>query len=191
MKKVIALLALFSVAVFAQNTFTDPRDGKKYKTVKIGNQTWMAENLNYATSDSKCYDNNPANCAKYGRLYSWDEARKTCPKDWHLPNKKEWEALVNLAGGDNAAGKKLKSIGGWDGKDDGTDEYGFSALPGGGGNPDDRFSLVGKVGIWWSASDIENKSGFAYSQGMNFGNDIAGWLHNVKSSLYSVRCVQD
>jgi uncharacterized protein (TIGR02145 family) len=84
------------------DTFTDPRDGKKYKFVKIGNQIWMGENLNYETSSgSFCYDNNFLNCSTHGRLYDWENAKKVAPPGWHLPSIKEWESLVDYLGGFN------------------------------------------------------------------------------------------
>jgi len=84
----------------APTTFTDPRDGKVYRTVKIGNQVWMAENLNYDAPGSKCYNNNPANAEKYGRLYDWETAKKVCPAGWHLPSNDEWKVLVDFVGGE-------------------------------------------------------------------------------------------
>lgn len=113
----------------ADGAFEDSRDGKTYKTVKIGNQTWMAQNLNVKTEDSWCFGNNPANCEKYGRIYAWRAAKNACPRGWHLPSMEEWEALFYEVGGQSTAGKKLKSSSGWKKNYNGTDDFGFSVLP--------------------------------------------------------------
>jgi len=104
-------------------TLTDKRDGKKYKTVIIGERTWMAENLNYEANGSKCYDNKPENCDKYGRLYDWNTAKEACPSGWHLPSDEEWK-IDRYVGGKEAE-KKLKSKSGWDEDGNGTDDFGF------------------------------------------------------------------
>ena len=173
----------------SSSVFTDTRDGKKYKTVKIGSQTWMAENLNYAANGSKCYDNNSGNCAKYGHLYDWNTARSACPSGWHLPSYDEWDMLSNAVGGEKIAGKKLKAKSGWKDNGNGTDDYGFSALPGGDGDSDGSFSRVGYYGCWWSAS--KGHSDRASRLNMNWSGDHAYWLNSLKSDLFSVRCVQD
>jgi len=104
-------------------------DNKKYKTVKMPDgKVWFAENLNYAIGNSLCYDYKEENCEKCGRLYDWKTARKACPAGWHLPTKEEWDALSNALGGDEVAGEFLKSKSGWK-MNNGTDKYGFSALP--------------------------------------------------------------
>ena len=155
MPKAPLLILLLTVATYAQTSLHDKRDGKTYKTVKIGTQIWMAENLNYDAENSKCYENKPENCEKYGRLYDWETAMKACPYGWHLSSDKEWQVLVNFAGGKEVAGKKLKAKSGWNsykGKSgNGTDGLGFSALPGGNGYSGyygDRFINVGVSGFW-------------------------------------------
>jgi uncharacterized protein (TIGR02145 family) len=125
------------------STFTDSRDGKVYRIARVGGQVWTAENLNYAAEGSKCYEDSPDSCAKYGRLYDWTTAPKACPAGWHLSIGAEWDTLVEYAGGREMAGTKLKSSTGWEPYDSvpaGTDDYGFSACVAG-----------GKRGFWWSA----------------------------------------
>ena len=109
------LVALLAVSGFAetQGTLVDKRDGKKYKTVKIGDQTWMAENLNYEVQDSYCYNDDESNCKKHGRLYSWKAALYACPVGWHLPGNIDFKTLYESVGGKQVAGKKLKSKEGW------------------------------------------------------------------------------
>jgi uncharacterized protein (TIGR02145 family) len=226
-----SLLALFCIAAFAQQkgTFTDTRDGKKYKTVKIGELVWMAENLNYNASGSKCYDNKVSNCEKYGRLYNWATAmgidkefnekkwngsdvkhQGVCPKGWHIP-RLEWSDLEKAIGDEqemycddhdgcekiSTIGNILKSQSGWNSWQDengkvfsgnGTDDYGFSALPGGSGDGD-RFLHVGNYGLWWSTA--EATSNYAWYRDINKSNRYFNWTDYDKLYLVSVRCVQD
>ena len=232
MRKVATILLLICGEVFAQqrSTFTDSRDGKKYKTVEIGEQKWMAQNLDYHGADGYlglCYGDEPKkkirkpeNCKKYGRLYNWSEAMVACPEGWHLPSYEEWQTLVDFAGGNEVAGKKLKSKNEWkkydfSGKSPNapkckyteekidergritvvkhdyctTDEFGFSALPGGDGSSDGYFSNVGDVGSWWSATG--HRSNYAYLRIMLYSGSIVVGYYYYESSLLSVRCVQD
>jgi len=177
--------------------FTDDRDDKRYKIVKIGTQTWMAENLNYDASGSKCYDNKPANCQKYGRIYNWTTAKKACPIGWHLPSKDEWQTLVNFAGGGKTAGNKLKSSSGWKSNGNGVDAVGFSALPGGGGSSDGSFDDAGNLGVWWTTTESKtsrafiSKSSSAWLWGMSYDDTSAETTDILKSGLCSVRCLRD
>ena len=200
-----------------RETFTDSRDGKVYKKVTIGTQTWMAENLNYKAEGSVCYGENgevvisreesdaefnvvtktlspaevQANCDKYSRLYDWKTALKACPSGWHLPSKAEWEVLDKAVGGEKVAGKKLKSSSGWNDDEgnsgNGTDEFGFSALPGGGGCPGGYFD--GNKGIWWTATEYDSNGACIRIMGYY---DFTGWGNSSGDCLvFSVRCVQD
>ncbi|MDR0331029.1 MAG: hypothetical protein LBH93_04915 [Chitinispirillales bacterium] len=159
-------------------------DGGNYLYVKIGDLMWMAENLNTATEGSWCYGDRDSNCVKYGRLYTWDAAMAACPKGWHLPNGSEWDNLIDAAGGDGFAGKKLKSTGGWGKKGNGTDNFGFSALPGGLRDDDGGFNAAGYIGYWWNASNARFRS-ILYTVDNVFDN------YYDKGYGLSVRCVQD
>jgi len=178
------------------STMTDPRDKKQYKIVTIDDQTWMAENLGYNASGSKCYDNRESSCKKYGRLYNWKTAKKACPAGWHLPSIGEWQALVNYAGGDEVAGQELKAAKGWNYTNDGesgngTDEFGFSALPSGFGFSDGSFNNVGYFGYWWSATEHDTFRSSAWQRYIHssFAN-VSRDSYN-KSFYLSVRCIKD
>jgi len=107
--------------------FCDSRDGQKYPYVNIGTQTWMAQNLNYKASGTKCYDDENRGCKATGRLYDWETAMNSCPSGWHLPTTAEWATLINFVGGSKIAGTKLKAPDSWAENGYGTDDYGFSA----------------------------------------------------------------
>ncbi|HOY32667.1 MAG TPA: fibrobacter succinogenes major paralogous domain-containing protein [Bacteroidales bacterium] len=169
------------------STFTDPRDGKTYKTVKIGNQVWMAENLNYTTnSGSWCYDNSVSNCNTYGRLYNWETAKNVCPYGWHLPSKNEFESLLKNIGinGSYFSGEKayMELLSGG--------SSGFNALLGGWRDDDGVSFRIGSYGKWWSYSEWAN----VYAHGLFLYNKPlpnAQVRYDVKRMGLSVRCIKD
>jgi len=178
--------------------FCDDRDKRVYNWVKIGGQVWMAENLNYDVSGSVCYQNSKIYCDTYGRMYNWNIATATgsaaiCPSGWHLPNNDEWNELTNAVGSD--AGTKLKATSGWNSCTASgstytcSDNYGFSALPGGYCNSSGSFGNAGFYGYWWSATAYNDN--YAYYR--RISNDAANVFgsNNPKTNLFSVRCVQD
>jgi uncharacterized protein (TIGR02145 family) len=169
-------------------SLTDSRDGKAYKTVKIGEQVWLAENLNYEAKGSLCYDNKKENCDKYGRLYDWNTANSICPSGWHLPTKVEWDNLVATVGGEDVADKKLNAKSGWNENHNGTDDFSFSALPGGFGYSGGDFHSVGDFGSWWSNSEYYENG--AYNRYMGYSYDDGNTNYFAKFVLLSVRCVQ-
>jgi uncharacterized protein (TIGR02145 family) len=190
--------------------FTDTRDGNVYKIVKIGSQKWFAENLNYAAEGSKCNGEGgkvtysgkygdiqttlsiaevQANCTKYGRLYNWETAKQACPAGWHLPSDDEWYKLEKSVRDVPIAGTKLKSSEGWNHNGNGTDDYGFSAFPGGKRYSDGIFDGAGNFGHWWSATELD--AIFASYCIMFCYHEFVHWYYNGKTGLFSVRCVRD
>ena len=201
-----------------KGAMTDERDGQTYKTVTIGAQTWMAENLNFGTDGSVCYNDSAEYCAKYGRLYQWSDAmdcvgrwsnvgkgcgsfgtcepegavRGVCPEGWHLPTKKEWEILFAAAGGKNSAGAKLRSSSGWKNDRNGTDDYSFTAVPAGamGIWAKETFINGGDYAFIWSST--EKGSFDAYYVYLKFGSEEAAFnTYHPKDFWHSVRCVKD
>lgn len=192
------------------DSLTDARDGQSYRTVTIGSQTWMAENLNYAGTGAvvgSCYNSSVDSCAKYGRLYTWASLmnladscntkacssqvqprhRGICPSGWHIPSDAEWAVLVVVAGGIDLAGRSLKSSSGWKEGGNGVD-CGFRALPGGsayGGVAD----YGGRIGFWWSSK--ENSVTSAWNWNMLFANTTVGRTYNGKENGMSARCLMD
>ena len=202
-------------------TLNDERDGQIYKTVKIGNQWWMAENLNYeykvndSTYGSYCYNNSADSCAKYGRLYTWAAAMDStttgcgygksctathpvqgiCPSGWHLPDTVDWHDLIVAAGGKYSAGAKLKSTSGWEndrwGNDgNGTDAFGFSALPSGYMSRSGDYHTAGGYAYIWSS--FEYITGLvAYEMGLRCDVADAYVERGSEDSGYAVRCIKD
>ena len=195
----------FAVAAFSlllascSESFTDSRDGQSYGVVKIGEQTWMAENLNFETAGSFCPEGDSRNCKRLGRLYSWAEARSVCPDGWRLPTKEDFEALV-AATSENAAqsssqsraGLALKSSDGWFKKGNGSDALGFRALPAGYRGADGKFDGIGGYAYFWSVTeDSENRESNAFYLFLSFSSDAASINAFAKEDYRSVRCVSD
>lgn len=185
-------------------SFVDERDGHNYKWVKIGDQTWMAENLTYDTGDG-CwvYEYNNEYEKKYGRLYSWDAAMAASPNGWHLPSDAEWKQLAEYIstqhGGitkqDNQwpfIGTMLKASSGWSNDGNGTDDYGFNALPAGTYDSyPDEFWGIGDRCYWWTATPSEHITNGAYLRGVIYRKNLLFRDEEGKSYGVSMRCVKD
>jgi OOP family OmpA-OmpF porin len=191
-------------------SFKDPRDGKTYKTVKIGTQTWMSENLAFKTDiNSIAYDNNENNGKIYGYLYNWENAMKVCPSGWHLPSLKDWNILIEFLGGEKIAGGKMKETGSvhWESPNTRvTNSSGFTALPGGMFDGIERFSGIPYRGYFWSAEELaetnknaaDTKEKLATFYSLSSYEDETSDLNfyvlesiSPKTSCFSVRCLKD
>ena len=216
MKYAFISLAILVIVIGANaqqtGSFKDLRDGITYKTVKIGTQTWMAENLNTssfrngdpvpeAKTDEEwvikkagwCYYNNdPKNGALYGKLYNWyalTDTRGLAPEGWHLPSEAEWNTLSTFLGGISEAGTKMKNKSGWNDNGNGTNESGFSGLPGSLRYEEGQFNDIGRMGFWWTTTpNIAKTLSHTLSS-----NSYLGWGMGKEGESYgfAVRCVMD
>lgn len=195
----------------AENFFIDARDKQIYKKVTIGTQTWMAENLNFETDGSRCYNDSAKYCAKYGRYYTWADAmdsaavfsdnakgcgydvectiktpaRGICPEGWHIPDSTEWRTLYSVMGKSSNA-MQAKGFDNWP---DATDAYGFTALPAG-GYMRSAFYDVGGYARFWSAAEFTMYD--SHTADYWYLNAIGATLSFADENFaLSVRCIKD
>jgi len=184
MKKYILgfLTIVLSASLFAQKsgTFADTRDGKTYKTVVIGTQTWFSENLNYADKSSWHYKNDSVTGKKYGRLYNYESAKSSCPSGWHLPNRMEWDTLINNTGGPDEAGINLSQ---W------RPAIGFKALYGGRRHSSGEYFYLDQFGFFWTSSESDKYNAFAAT--INPGAKTIKINSYDRWAGYSVRCIKN
>ena len=188
---------------------TDARDSQKYQTVTLGDQTWLAQNLNYETdNNSWCYDDDPANCEIYGRLYDWEAAQTACPAGWHLGSDQEWSTLAKYldrkADPDNfieskIAGGMMKTTGTiedgtglWNSPNTGaTNSSKFSAMPSGTRSFSGSFQMMGYHIMFWTSTEYDDNHSWTLmvdnGQSGIFRDNIAV----TKAFGLSVRCVMD
>ncbi len=168
-------------------------NGQKYRTVKIGDQEWMAENMNAKVDGSACYRDSSKYCDMYGRLYSWDAAMKVCPEGWRLPDTTDWSILFKSVGGKATAATHLKATTSWtkNGDGNGDDAFGFSAFAAGGSDTGSDVKYAGK-GIdaaFWT-SEVKN-SYDAWGVGMYWADSHPKIeVHPLASNRRSVRCIK-
>ncbi|MCF8370239.1 MAG: PKD domain-containing protein [Bacteroidales bacterium] len=180
-------------------------EGQTYNTVKIGDQCWMKENLNYETSSgSYCYDDDPVNCETYGRLYIWNAIMNgesgsndvpsgvlgICPSGWHIPSDAEWDVIVNYLGGNNVAGGKMKEVGyeHWENpNEDADNSSGFTALPG--GEKYGTFNGLGSYGRWWSSTQFSPTQAWYRTMSGIWGGVYQDYTNKLKG--FSLRCLKD
>lgn len=190
------------------NRFSGGAEGT-YESVVIGGKRWMKKNLDIKMDSSWCYGEGgkvrigttyveieqeeiDQNCQTYGRLYTWSAAKLACQSvGWRMATGAEWENMVAEAGGYGVAGKKLKAGSGWYDNGNGTDDFGFGALPGGSRNSEagGSFHNVGISGHWWRGPESGND--YAHSRVMGYNWEGVGDDSDEKSIGYSVRCVKD
>jgi uncharacterized protein (TIGR02145 family) len=216
-RKLLFAVTLFCIGLTGLKAQTvKDIDGNTYKTVKIGEQIWMAENLyttkyndstdiplvtdktswNNLSTPGYCWYKNDAPTYKntYGALYNWYtvNTNKLCPTGWHVPTDAEWISLTDYLGGENVAGGKLKESGTkhWLSPNTGaTNEIGFTALPGG-RRHDGTFNLIGYYGYWWSSTEYSIQT-IAFYRSVSRNKEGVYYGNWNKKAGFCVRCMKD
>ena len=149
------------------------------KTIAIGNQVWMSDNMDSVVVNSYCYENDTNNCSKYGRLYNWETALNICPDGFHLPSDEEWQEITDTLGGLNITGQKLREGG----------ISGFEAPLGGNFNKGlNIFSYNKKHGYFWTSTSFNKKVAWFRQLGKNQANINRSTVD--KEYFFSVRCIK-
>ena len=161
------------------NVFVDSRDGKQYKFIDVNGTVWMADNLNFETEGSWCYEGNADNCKNWGRLYTWEAATEACPDGWHLPADEEWNQLIWHYGGNDLAGTALKEGG----------SSGFEAMMAGYRDKQGFYGKVDSSAYFWSATEQNDR--YAHFKGMYKDYANIGPYTYTKPDGFSVRCVKN
>jgi len=214
---VLTAMMLSSCGGGASNEVSASNQERTSNDITIGKQVWMSENLNvdkFRNGDTIpeaktveewekaneyqqpvwCYyDNDPANGAKYGKLYNWyavNDSRGLAPAGYHIPSDAEWTILTNYLGGMDLAGGKMKSTSGWYAPNEGaSNSIGFSGLPGGYRYGSGSFYGIAKFGYWWSSA--ESNTDDAWDRDLNYDDGSVSRSSSNKEEGLSVRCLRD
>ncbi len=179
--------------------FSDIRDGKEYKIVKIGEQIWMSENLAFRPDSGNfwAYNDDNSNVDKYGYLYDGETAKEVCPVGWHLPSHEEWGELINFLGGEKDVAKKLKSTLNWKVNGNGTNESGFNAIAGG-SLYTGKYQYIDSIGSWWTSSFFNESAYWSFDINYTIVGqgpyDIMNGIERMGTHSIaglSVRCIKD
>lgn len=201
-------------ASMTYGVLVDGRDGRSYRTVAIGPQIWMAQNLAYKVFGSWCPEDQDDSCRKYGRIYQWSSAmdigirydnnhwqssdsihQGICPVDWHVPSDEDWDGLVAFVGGSASAGKALKATSGWSaelpalGGQGGDDVVGMRILPANHSSSDGEVTGQHTMAEFWSSTGRNGRT--ASNVEFDGETDSSHRSEQVKTDALSLRCIKD
>ncbi|MCF8381712.1 MAG: hypothetical protein K9H49_19210 [Bacteroidales bacterium] len=185
---ILLLFVIVSVKAQEKSSFIDPRDGKEYKTIQIGKQIWMGENLSYNISGSYTYNDKEVLEEVYGRLYEWQPAVESCPKGWHLPDLEEWNTMINMMSGLIVSGS-AQEIKNDENKTSLVHCTEFNSIPSGSRDPLGNYINLEEFAYYWTSTEGDSMT--AVRKIISGGGLSIGGGYGNKTSAYSVRCVKD